>query len=81
MRFRSTGLLLPVLLLPVMVVAATPSPVPAQTVTWQLAVDEAIRDSVASSEIPGAVLVVGQGDQILHRKVLGWRATVLRIPS
>jgi uncharacterized protein YbbC (DUF1343 family)/CubicO group peptidase (beta-lactamase class C family) len=76
MRFRSTGLLLPVLLLPLMVVAATSSPVPAQTVTWQLAVDEAIRDSVASSEIPGAVLVVGQGDQILHRKVLGWRATV-----
>ena len=76
MRFRSAGLWLPVLLLPVMVVAARPAPVPAQPVTWQLAVDEAIRDSVASSEIPGAVLVVGQGDQILHRKVLGWRATV-----
>ena len=76
MRFRSTGLLLPVLLLPTLVVAVTPSPVPAQTATWQLSVDEAIRDSVASSEIPGAVLVVGQGDQILHRKVLGWRATV-----
>jgi len=59
-----------------MLVASTPSPVPAQTVTWQLAVDEAVRDAVASSEIPGGVLVVGQGDQILHRKVLGWRATV-----
>jgi uncharacterized protein YbbC (DUF1343 family)/CubicO group peptidase (beta-lactamase class C family) len=76
MRFRSAGLWLPVLLLPVMVVAARPAPVPAQPVAWQLAVDEAIRDSVASSEIPGAVFVVGQGDQILHRKVLGWRATV-----
>jgi uncharacterized protein YbbC (DUF1343 family)/CubicO group peptidase (beta-lactamase class C family) len=76
MRFRSTGRLFPVLLLSVMVVAVMPSPVRAQTVTWQLAVDEAIRDSVASSEIPGAVLVVGQGDQVLHRKVLGWRATV-----
>ena len=63
-------------LLPMMLVASTPSPVPAQTVTWQLTVDEAVRDAVASSEIPGAVLVVGQGDQILHRKVLGWRATV-----
>jgi len=40
------------------------------------AADEAIRDSVAASEVPGAVLLVGQGDQILHRKVLGWRATV-----
>ena len=76
MRFRSTGLLLPAFLFSVMVVAFTPSSAPAQTVTWQLAVDEAIRDSVASSEIPGAVLVVGQRDQVLHRKVLGWRATV-----
>ncbi len=59
-----------------MLVASTPSPISAQTVTWQLAVDEAVRDAVASSEIPGGVLVVGQGDQILHRKVLGWRATV-----
>ncbi len=70
MRFR------PAVLLVSMLIASTPSPVPAQTVTWQLAVDEAVRDSVASSEIPGGVLVVGQGDQILHRKVLGWRATV-----
>jgi uncharacterized protein YbbC (DUF1343 family)/CubicO group peptidase (beta-lactamase class C family) len=70
MRFRPAVLLLS------MALAATPSPVPAQTVTWQLAVDEAVRDSVASSEIPGGVLVVGQGDQIFHRKVLGWRATV-----
>jgi uncharacterized protein YbbC (DUF1343 family)/CubicO group peptidase (beta-lactamase class C family) len=70
MRFRSVALLLPMI-----VIASTPSSIPAQTVTWQLTVDEAVRDAVASSEIPGAVLVVGQGDQILHRKVLGWRAT------
>jgi uncharacterized protein YbbC (DUF1343 family) len=57
------------------VIASTPSSILAQTVTWQLTVDEAVRDAVASSEIPGAVLVVGQGDQVLHRKVLGWRAT------
>jgi CubicO group peptidase (beta-lactamase class C family) len=73
MWFRSA-----VLLLPILMVASTPTAVPAQTGTWQLTVDEAIRDAVASSEIPGAVLVVGQGDQILHRKVLGWRATVPR---
>jgi len=61
-----------------MLVVTTSAPVRAQAVTgtWQQAVDEAVRDSVASSEIPGAVLVVGQGDQVLHRKVLGWRATV-----
>ena len=75
MRFRSVVLFLPALLLPMIVIASTPSSIPAQTVTWQLTVDEAVRDAVASSEIPGAVLVVGQGDQILHRKVLGWRAT------
>src|SRR4026208_2226879 len=40
------------------------------------AADDAVRDSVAASEVPGAVLLVGQGDQVLHRKVLGWRATV-----
>jgi len=68
----------PAVLLATMLVAlaSAPSSVPAQTVTWQLAVDEAVRDAVAASEIPGGVLVVGQGDQILHRKVLGWRATV-----
>jgi uncharacterized protein YbbC (DUF1343 family) len=66
----------PAVLLSMMLIASTPPPLPAQTVTWQLAVDEAVRDAVASSEIPGGVLVVGQGDQILHRKVLGWRATV-----
>ena len=57
-------------------VAFIPAALEAQTVTWQQAVDEAVRDAVAASEIPGAVLIVGQDDQILHRKVLGWRATV-----
>ena len=78
MRFRSAVLLFSVFVLPTMLVVTTPAPVRAQAVTgtWQQAVDEAVRDSVAASEIPGAVLVVGQGDQVLHRKVLGWRATV-----
>ena len=62
-----------VLLLTLM--AFNPPPTTAQTSGWQQAVDEAIRDAVAASEIPGGMLVVGQGDQILHRKVLGWRAT------
>ena len=70
MRFRAG---LPLLLL---IIASTASPARAQLAAWQQAADDAVRDSVAASEVPGAVLVVGQGDQILHRKVLGWRATV-----
>ena len=60
----------------VLLMASIPAPVGAHVTAWQQAVDEAVRDAVAASEIPGGVLVVGQGDQILHRKVLGWRATV-----
>jgi uncharacterized protein YbbC (DUF1343 family) len=48
----------------------------AEPAAWIQMADDAIRDSIAASELPGAVLVIGQGDQILHRKVLGWRATV-----
>jgi uncharacterized protein YbbC (DUF1343 family)/CubicO group peptidase (beta-lactamase class C family) len=64
------------LLLIVALVIFTASPLQAQTTGWTQAVDDAVRDAVAASEVPGAVLLVGQGDQILHRKVLGWRATV-----
>ncbi|HEV3349635.1 MAG TPA: exo-beta-N-acetylmuramidase NamZ domain-containing protein [Methylomirabilota bacterium] len=70
MRRRAAPLLVALL------VSATPVAATAQPAAWTQAVDEAVRDSVAASEIPGAVLIVGQGDQILHRKVLGWRATV-----
>ncbi len=70
---RRAGLVVVALLLFSAPVAAL-----AQPVTWMQAADEAIRDAVAASEVPGVVLVVGQRDQILHRKVLGWRATVPR---
>jgi len=66
----------PTLLLVTLLVLSAPAPLGAQSVPWTQAVDEAVRDAVAASEVPGAVLLVGQGDQILHRKVLGWRATV-----
>ncbi|HSE03472.1 MAG TPA: exo-beta-N-acetylmuramidase NamZ domain-containing protein [Methylomirabilota bacterium] len=59
-------------------IVSAPSPTRARPLTWNQEVDEAVRDAVAASEIPGAVLLVGQGDQLLHRKVLGWRATVPR---
>ncbi len=65
-----------VLLLVAWLALSAPAPLQAQSVPWTQAVDEAVRDAVAASEVPGAVLLVGQGDQILHRKVLGWRATV-----
>jgi uncharacterized protein YbbC (DUF1343 family)/CubicO group peptidase (beta-lactamase class C family) len=68
---RRAGLFLVALLL-----FSTPVLATAQPAAWMQGADEAIRDSVAASEIPGAVLIVGQGDQLLHRKVLGWRATV-----
>src|SRR5229473_3046604 len=64
------------LLLVALLISSTPVAATAQPSAWTQAVDEAVRDSVAASEVPGAVLLVGQGDQILHRKVLGWRATV-----
>jgi uncharacterized protein YbbC (DUF1343 family)/CubicO group peptidase (beta-lactamase class C family) len=40
------------------------------------AVDEAVRAAVASGEIPGAVVLVGRGDQILFHRAWGWRALV-----
>src|ERR1700730_4481034 len=69
MRCRVASLLVILLLIPF-----KPTVTTAQPAAWTQAADEAVRDSVAASEVPGAVLVVGQGDQILHRKVLGWRA-------
>lgn len=39
-------------------------------------VDEAVRAAVASGEIPGAVVLVGQGDQVLFHRAWGWRALV-----
>jgi uncharacterized protein YbbC (DUF1343 family)/CubicO group peptidase (beta-lactamase class C family) len=64
------------LLLVGLLALSAPAPLQAQSVPWTQTVDEAVRDAVAASEVSGAVLLVGQGDQILHRKVLGWRATV-----
>src|SRR6266542_2209649 len=44
-------------------------------------VDEAARDAVGAGEIPGAVIVVGQRDQVLYRKAVGSRAIVPSIES
>src|SRR3984893_14502998 len=71
MRCRAASLLVLLLL-----ISSTPAVATARPAAWTQAADEAGRAPAAASEVPGAVLVVGQGDQILHRKVLGWRATV-----
>ncbi|PYM12989.1 MAG: serine hydrolase [Candidatus Rokuibacteriota bacterium] len=40
------------------------------------AVDEAARDAVTSGEVPGAVILVGRGDDVLYSRAFGWRALV-----
>ncbi|MBI1736355.1 MAG: DUF1343 domain-containing protein [Candidatus Rokubacteria bacterium] len=40
------------------------------------AVDAAARDAVASGEIPGVVVLVGRGDEVLYRSAFGWRTLV-----
>ncbi|MBI2206083.1 MAG: DUF1343 domain-containing protein [Candidatus Rokubacteria bacterium] len=49
--------------------------VPVQAAPFDFsAVDEAARDAVASGEIPGVVVLVGRGDDILYHRAFGWRA-------
>jgi uncharacterized protein YbbC (DUF1343 family)/CubicO group peptidase (beta-lactamase class C family) len=40
------------------------------------AVDEAARDVVSAGEVPGAVILVGQGDRSLYRKAFGYKNLV-----
>ncbi|MBI4636777.1 MAG: DUF1343 domain-containing protein [Candidatus Rokubacteria bacterium] len=39
-------------------------------------VDEAARDAVGSGEMPGAVVLVGRGEEILYEQAFGWRALI-----
>ena len=52
--------------------ALLPTLAPAQLPDFS-GVDEAALDAVASGEIPGAVILVGQGDQILYHHAFGNR--------
>src|SRR5262249_6841194 len=54
--------------------SSTPSPAP----EWTAGVDTAVRDAIAAGHLPGAVVLVGQGDRILYRKALGLRAVTPR---
>ena len=43
------------------------------------ALDEAARDAFNAGDVPGAVIVVGQGDRVLYRKAFGMRSVVPRL--
>ncbi len=55
--------------------ALLPTLAPAQSPDFS-GVDDAARDAVASGEIPGAVILVGQGDRILYHRAFGMRRLV-----
>jgi uncharacterized protein YbbC (DUF1343 family)/CubicO group peptidase (beta-lactamase class C family) len=55
--------------------AAAAPPAPAASSEWA-EVDAAMRDAVAAGDVPGAVVVIGRHDQVLHRRAVGARALV-----
>ena len=40
------------------------------------AVDDAVQTVLATGEMPGAVVLIGQGDEILYHRAFGWRSLV-----
>jgi uncharacterized protein YbbC (DUF1343 family)/CubicO group peptidase (beta-lactamase class C family) len=65
---------LPILLALAVVLLVT-GPAAADTFDFA-AVDEAARDAVQSGEIPGVVVMVGRGDDVLLLRAYGWRRLV-----
>jgi uncharacterized protein YbbC (DUF1343 family)/CubicO group peptidase (beta-lactamase class C family) len=63
------GVLLTLLVLVVL------APVPTSAYDWT-GLDEAAADAVASGEIPGVVVVVGRGEDLLYRRAFGSRRVV-----
>jgi uncharacterized protein YbbC (DUF1343 family)/CubicO group peptidase (beta-lactamase class C family) len=57
---------------------ATPGPARAQAPPDLSALDDAARDAFNAGELPGAVIVVGQGDRVLYRKAIGMRSLLPR---
>jgi CubicO group peptidase (beta-lactamase class C family) len=53
-----------------------PSPARAQEAPDLSALDDAARDAFNAGEVPGAVILVGQGDRVLYRKAFGMRSLV-----
>ena len=40
------------------------------------AVDDAVQTITAAGDVPGAVVLIGQGDEILYHRAFGWRTLV-----
>jgi uncharacterized protein YbbC (DUF1343 family)/CubicO group peptidase (beta-lactamase class C family) len=59
----------------VLLIALLPISARAETPDFS-AVDAAARDAVASGEIPGIVVLVGRGDDVLYHRAFGWRTLV-----
>ena len=51
----------------------TPDLLLAQPKSWE-EVDGAMRDAVAAGDVPGAVVLIGQGERVLYRRATGSRA-------
>lgn len=61
--------------LALVLLAALPPPVWGQPLDLS-AIDRAAQEAVDAGEVPGAVIVVGQGDRVLYRKAFGFRSLV-----
>ena len=72
---RAIVAVLAVLLGSLALTAVLPSgPATAQGAPDLSALDDAARDAFNAGEMPGAVILVGQGDRVLYRKAFGMRS-------
>jgi uncharacterized protein YbbC (DUF1343 family)/CubicO group peptidase (beta-lactamase class C family) len=65
-----------VLVLSLVALALLTPIVPARALPDFAGVEEAARDAVASGEIPGVVILIGQGQETLLHRAWGWRTLV-----
>ncbi|MGH7393265.1 MAG: serine hydrolase domain-containing protein, partial [Candidatus Rokuibacteriota bacterium] len=61
-------------------IAAAPAPTPDSRAPDFTGVDDAARDAVVSGEVPGVVVLVGRGDEVLYHRAWGSR-TLLPEPA
>jgi CubicO group peptidase (beta-lactamase class C family) len=62
--------------LPLLLVLLTTVPVAAQELRREAlgAIEDVVRREIAANHIPGAVVLVGQGDKVVYREAFGWRS-------
>ncbi|MGA2328231.1 MAG: exo-beta-N-acetylmuramidase NamZ domain-containing protein [Bryobacteraceae bacterium] len=60
----------------VMRASAREAPQAAPAFSGAADLDAAVEEAIREDQIPGAVLVVGHRDRVVHRKAYGWRALV-----